>query len=299
MFRVRGEREGDLRHGRSRSYEVLREDEPRIGRSPERVYLVDGKVRDLLEWRDRPYRKALVSQVVVGAAVLDKRGLKLDDEPEVVFVVSVARGMNLGEIRRSLELEEMEKLGEVVFVEGEGNLSEEARIVMTEREMNLAMRLAERGDGLVLKDGSLKPIFSLRLEPSFIPGSGPVGLVKNVEETLSPEDEDELLALVGVGERSKAFRVIYSKEDGEIRLLSSYLRVGERTFLRIDAVEKRGMTFEVLELFDDLVSWMRGVSVDVEYGRYPSDVAPMQGLEQLLSAYMIDPSLARYAFSGV
>ena len=263
--------------------EILEWDDPRFVDPPDRVIFVDGRQKHLLNYTGIPSKKILISQVVVGAVAYCRGELELVDEPKSVFIVAKTPGVeDVG-----IDLVGENTIFEIV---DEGELSQASSKIMAEMEMEMSRDLAERGLGVVVKDGSLKPIFQLRLEPTFVYGSGPVGLVKNVQSVLDPELEGKMLSGLKIGERSKAFVVKYSETDRSVDIVSSYLKVGGNSFVRLDAVYSRSVDLkDILELFNSLSSALSEMTVDVPYGRYPSDIPPIQGLEQILGAYLYDP----------
>ncbi len=271
--------------------EILRFDDPNPSNAPKRMIFVDGKQRHLLRYEEFPSKKVLVSQVVVGAVMYCCKKLEILGEPKSVFVVAMTQNMDADFGFR------IENVNSEVRVVNDGDLSQVSSEIMAEMELNMSRDFAERGKGIVVKDGSMKPIFQLRLEPTFVKGSGPVGLVKNVESVLDPRMEEELLSGLDVGERSKSFITKYSEDYGRIEIVSSYVRLGKNSFVRLDAViSNRSYIEDVFELFDSLTKALSEISIDVPYGRYPEDIPPIQGLEQILGAYLYDPSTVESLF---
>ena len=263
--------------------EVLNWDKPKFSESPEKIIFVDGRQRHLLNYEGFPSKKILISQIVVGAIAYCCNELKLIEEPASYFIV--ARTPSVGELKISLK-------GEYPIVEvvDSGELSQVSSRIMAEKELELSRSLAEKGLGVVIKDGSLKPIFQLRIEPTFVRGSGPLGLVKSVQSVLDPDLEERILSDVEIGRRSKAFVARYSENDRRIDIVSSYIRIGKSSFVRLDAVFSRSVDMkDILELFDSLAKALSDMTIDVQYGRYPNDIPPVQGLEQILGAYLYDP----------
>ena len=269
--------------------EVLRFDEPSLSSAPKQMIFVDGKQRHLLRYEEFPSKKILVSQVVVGAVMYCCNGLEVLEEPKSVFVVAMTRNMNVNF--------KIEDVNPEVRIVNDGDLSQVSSEVMAEMELRMSKDLAEKNMGVVVKDGSMKPIFQLRLEPTFVKGSGPVGLVKNVESVLYPWIEEELLGKLNIGERSKSFITKYSEDQNRIEIISSYVRLGRNSFVRLDAITSDQVHLkDVFELFDSLTKALSEISIDVPYGRYPENIPPIQGLEQILGAYLYDPSTAESLF---
>ncbi len=264
--------------------EIFEWDFPKSEAPPNRVIFVDGKLRHLLRYEPSPSSKLLISQVVVGAILYCCRRVEIIDEPKSVFVAAFTSPL------RNMNVRIWGREATKGIVEN-GDLSQFSNKLMAEMEMELSRKLVQDAMGAVIKDGSLKPIFQLRTERPFTPGYGPVGLVKNVESSLSPEVEKKLLNNLEIGDRSKAFATIYSNEGNEIRLVSSYVRIGRNTFVRLDAVAARKSDIErITKFFNSVASVVAEISLDISFGRYPNDIPPVQGLEQILGAYLYDPA---------
>lgn len=263
--------------------EILDWDDPKVSNSPERIIFVDGRQKHLLRYGSLPSKKLLISQIVVGAIEYCCGELELFREPESVFVVAMTP--NMADVEISVGGEQT-----VLEIIDDGDLSQASSRIMAEMEMKLSKDLAELEEGVVVKDGSLKPIFQLRIEPTFVRGYGPVGLVKNIQSVLDASLEDEILSGLELGRRSKAFITRYSEKEGRIDIVSSYVRIGNSSYIRLDAVSSKGVDVkDILELFDSLANTISDMTVDVQYGRYPNDIPPVQGLEQILGAYLYDP----------
>ena len=158
---------------------------------------------------------------------------------------------------------------------------------MALEEYSLSLALAKRMDGLVIKDGSLKPIFEAKVKGAFFPGSGPLGLVKNIWDSPQQEIASNLVRDLSVGERSRAFLIEY----GEIAYVSSYLRIAERAILRMDVAGRKGeIEFEdVFALFNRAASIIPEMTLEYYHRRYPENILPIRSLEEYLSAYFLSP----------
>jgi hypothetical protein len=268
--------------------EILKFDSPTKVEPPESIIFVDGKVKHLWRYDSEPSKKALISQIVVGAVEYCCKSLRLVTDPLIEFVAAVSENFPRDTLKKW-------KNRASIYTIRDGELSEIAGERMAELEMALSMEIASSQKSIVVKDGSLKPIFVLKSETSFVPGKGPVGLVKNIQAVLNIADEEKLLGELKIGERSRAFKIRRMVENEEVFQISSYLKISDGAFLRMDAVVRTTNEIkDALNLFNMLSTVIPELTISVDYGRYPSDIAPIQSLEYILGGYMYHPGLVEY-----
>ncbi len=249
-----------------------------------KVAFVDGKIRHLLRSRD-PFQGFLLSHVVVGSAFWDpSEGFKMG---EITSFLVLTLGSRINANMQDLK---GEILGhELRTVKAKSpDLTEEAKVMMAEEEYSLALKIARDEDAVVIKDGTLKPIFEAKEEKSYFLGKGPIGLVKNIQSFLSKDEELSLVRGLGMGDRSRAF----SKRYMDVWYISSYLRIGRRSYIRLDAAVKElseEIRRDVLDLFSKAAFVIPKMTLDVDWKRYPENIFPIASLESYLKAYLLSP----------
>ena len=262
------------------SSKIVDFDEPKKAEPPERVIFVDGRVKHLLKREEEPSSKLLISQIVIGAVEYSKNGIEIFKEP-ILKTIAVVSG--------KFEKETFPK--DFVVLSGSGDFSDLVSEKMSHLEMELSLDILKETDAVVVKDGSLKPIFLVG--ESF--EKGPIGLVKNVQAYLPRDIEWELISELKVGERSKAFTVEWESEGKTVFRVSSYLKIVENGYMRLDAMARSMKDVrEILEIFDSLTSLIPDLTLPVNHGRYPFDIAPIQSLEYILGMYFEHPLTVGY-----
>ena len=264
------------------SSKLVDSDEPKKAKPPERVIFVDGRVKHLLKREEEPSSKLLISQIVIGAVEYSKKGIELFKEPVLKTIAVVS-----GRFERESFPEDF------IVLPGSGDFSDVVSEKMSQLEMEFSLEILRGTDAVVVKDGSLKPIFLAG--GSFAPGKGPIGLVKNVQAYLPRDVEWELIKDLRIGERSKAFTVEWRSDGERVFRVSSYLKIVENGYMRLDAMAKSLKELEdILKIFDSLTSLVPNLTIPINHGRYPFDIAPVQSLEYILGMYFEHPLTVGY-----
>ncbi len=257
-----------------RDYKVV-EDQITDGHSANRVIFVDGKVRHLLfnRFGNTPF---LLSQVVIGASIWEEgKGVYIPDEYVYSEFVFCYHGGNV--------FPDVKKIGSFpvkVIQCTKPDFKEFVLNRMYTLELELSWKLSEKEkDGLVVKDGTLRPIYEVE-------GLRPIGFVKNIGLNIPYEFIEKL----NIGERS---RMIVSS-FGEYYTLHSVVRIGRNSFVRLDCVVERVNKDSVIDIgkkFTSISKILPELTLDVKYGRLPENIYPIQALEKKLSAYLYTPGM--------
>lgn len=169
----------------------------------------------------------------------------------------------------------------------------ELQHLMREAEGNLAARLADERESVVLMDGPLAP--SLRRSPTRCPV---VGVVKRFgREYLDPEQQ-QLLPRLHAGERTPLFAF----SAREVRRYAWYARVADmhgpwHDHAGLVRCEARGSLpiAEVAELADRIASYLPAFAGRPQDPRTPQNLLPVAGLETWLRHRLGDVALIRRA----
>ena len=275
-------------------FEPVSEDEPRPLEYNGEIIFVDGVLKNFYStwWGANP---VVISQVVVGA--ISKTA---SSEPEILdCVVSELLVVVGGRGRNSTRTVDRGDLRFFIVESKSPNPLEVVRTRMETLEMELVREIVKSRDSIVVKDGTLRPIYEAYSAPSFIAGRGPVGYVKNVEDTSGLSMFFSDLLKLGRGERTRAFMRKHGKRGIQ---LSSFLKLsdrGELGFVRLDAlINEKSQVEDALELFDKLSRTLAEMSVGVRYRRYPENLPVVESLETFLRAHILDPRYVEYGFRG-
>lgn len=169
----------------------------------------------------------------------------------------------------------------------------ELQHLMREAEGNLAARLADERESVVLMDGPLAP--SLRRAPT---GCPVVGVVKRFgREYLDPEQQ-QLLPKVRAGQRTPLFAF----SAREVRRYAWYARVADirgpwHDHAGLVRCEARGSleVGEAADLADRVTSYLPAFAGRPQDPRTPQNLLPVAGLETWLRHRLADVALIRRA----
>lgn len=151
----------------------------------------------------------------------------------------------------------------------------------------------------VVKDGTIHFIDP----PSFIPGVGPCGLVKRVEELRCPREWLEKLWQLPQGRRTPFVAGFLREDRTDILRIFSYLRLLQdpdfpwkglvRLEVVVPAVEFSTLRGEITRFFDGLAQVLPGLTGDYPWKRLPENLFPIIALEERLSQHFAPSHLVQ------
>ncbi len=272
-------------------FEVIHEDEPSPDVYEGELIFVDGVLRNFLTaWREA--LPIVVSQVVVGAISKKPGGEpEIDVDPVSELIIAIG-GIPASETPDRLKIGGLEFR---VLTSESPDPFETIRTRMETLEMRLARELAIERKAVVIKDGTLRPIYEAYSTPVLIEDRGPVGYVKNLEDTYGFSEFFRNLLDIKRGERTKAFYKAVGKLGYQV---STFLKLSEGEefgFARLDVfVDDIDRKSEALKLFDLLSKTLAEMSIPIKIGRYPENLPIVENLEIFLRAHLLDPRYVEY-----
>ncbi len=172
--------------------------------------------------------------------------------------------------------------------------------------LNVMQRLEERvvrrllpQNAPVVKDGTIHFIDP----PSFIPGVGPCGLVKRVEELRLPREWLEKLLRLPQGRRTPFVAGFLRKDQTEVFRIFSYLRLLEdsafpwKGLVRLEVVVPAEdfplFREDIRRFFDGLSQVLPALTGDYPWKRLPENLFPVIALEERLSQHFAPSGLVQ------
>ncbi|KAF2957528.1 hypothetical protein AS159_07640 [Thermotoga sp. Ku-13t] len=262
-----------------------------------RVVFVDSRRRRFASIEVEGY-VLLISQIVTGAVLLENdrcKPLFSSEEPPVVKLV-------LGVPDPIAALWELSKgeqvtIGNLICDVAVGPTAEDATdSYMQDVERETVERYVE--DYLVVKDGVIN--FQ---SPTFKPGRGPLGLVKNIHIPYVDPEKFKAFGLMKKGQRSRCIATELGK-GGELLKVMSYLKLsnipGLRGLVRIETVvhkdELSAVKEDIFKLFEAISHTLTRVSDDTGLiPRTPEDTLPVVFLEKYLDRYFYNETYVKCA----
>lgn len=240
----------------------------------------------------------LISQIVTGAVLLENdrcKPLFSSEEPPVVkFVLGVPDPIaTLWKLSKG----ERVAIGSLVCDVAVGPTAKDATdSYMQDVEREIVERYVK--DYLVVKDGVIN--FQ---SPTFRPGRGPLGLVKNIHIPYVDPERFKAYGSMKKGQRSRCIATELGK-GSELLKVMSYLKLsnipGLRGLVRIETVvhkdELSVVKEEIFKLFEAISSALTRVSDDTGLiPRTPEDTLPVVFLEKYLDRYFYNETYVKCA----
>ncbi len=256
------------------------------------VYFVDGVMKNLAIGRYRGFPLVL-SQIAIGSV-----RIRVGEDPEIIpdysskLILSLNENV-FGDMPKELDFDDFKVF---VLVTKSSDPTEAVRSMMEEEEMKLAKEIAKsHPESIVLKDGTLRPIYEVPEEPVFVHKSGPFGLVKNVIDVIGVRELYTEISQLARGRRTKAFKKVYKNQYVQ---LSTFVKLmeGEDEFVRVDAVHENENLEDILPVFDEIAWIVENLSIPYKIKRYPQNLPVIEYLESFLRAHLLDP---RYVVSRI